>query len=461
MDNPETDDNRVTDTLSRRYVLAAGATGAFGAIAGCLGDDDTSSTPAPTPTERATQTQTPTPTETPTPEDTPTPTPADTPTPTPEDTPTPTPEDTPTPTPAEPDYDLPTSGEYRPALQALDEATIEYMTEREYGAGSLALYRDDEIVFQRGYGWADEDQTDPLSPDPIFRIASITKWFTDDAVLRLVEEDELALDDTIYEFIDVEPPERYPLDSRIYDITVEHLLSHEGGWDRRQHENPLFNPMVVVEEFDLGRVPERDDFVRYMLDQPMQFDPGTNSVYSNIGYVFLSLVVESVTGDTLESVFSQNLFEPAGATDIQLGATRPDERHPDEVWYDDSERCPNVYEQNPNTSSACADYGLNISAFSGAGGFVARASDLARALDEIEWWWEDGQQYESIAELSDDVDARSVPLIGSLNDSFALASWRPDTWVVSLFNDRTLDNEENAQIWVALDDALEGIEGWP
>lgn len=451
MTDDTTHDGTVSNdrTLSRRRLLRAGLAGTAVTLAGCAGDSEDTPSRTDSPTASPTVSPTAVP-PTPTPE--PTETPTDTPTETPAET------ATETPTPSEPDYALPTSGEYVPELQALDEATIDYMTDLDIKAGALAVRREGETVLERGYGYDDRDQTEALPSDSMFRIGSITKLFTQDAILRLVDSGDLALDDDFYSLLDVDPPGGEPADDRIRFVTVEQLLNHTGGWDRFQHENPLFRPLVVTEELGLDGPPERDDFVRYMLDQPLQFDPGTASVYSNIGYVMLSLVVESVTGNSYESVVSKNLFEPAGAGDIHLGATRPENRHPDEVWYDSSETCPNVYTQDSSSSVACADYGIVLSAFSGAGGFVARGPDLARALEQLEWYWVEGEAHQSIAWLYEEADVPTLPWFGSVYDSFAYAGRRPEGWVVALFNDRSLQPTIRRQIWSQLDDALEGID---
>lgn len=416
-----TDNTPTTKRIDRRTLLRAGLTTGAVTLAGCLGGDDGES-----PTATATPTETPTRTN------------------------------TPTETPTQPVYEIPVTGEAVPELRPLDEATTEYMTELDYGAGSLALYRGGEMELVRGYGWGDRERTEPVDPEAMFRIGSISKLFTADAVLRLVEAGELALADEFYPLLSVDPPGGEPADERIREITVEQLLNHAGGWNRFEHANPLFNPLVVVESLGLDGAPERDDFVRYVLDQPLQFDPGTDSVYSNIGYVMLSLVVEGVTGDSFESVVSENLFEPADATEIHLGSTRPEDRRPAEIWYDDSEQCENVYTQDG--SAACADYGMVLSAFSGAGGFVARASDLARALDELRWFWLDGQRYESLDWVFDETDLSTIPWFGSVYDSFAYAGRRPDGWVVALFNDRGSRAEQRRQIRAQLDGAFSTID---
>lgn len=430
--------------LTRRRLLGTVLTGTVAALGGCLGDSSgESGTPTPGTPDPGTPTETPTDGER---------------SPTPTTTETTTETHTETPTPTEPAYDLPVTGDYVPELAAVDEATVEYMQDIDVGAGAVAVRREGETVFERGYGWADRDRTDPLEPDTRFRIGSLSKRFTDDAVLRLVEAGDLALDDAVYPHLDVAPPDGELDDERIREITVEHLLNHEGGWNRFEHRNPLFNPTVVVDSLGLGGPPTRDDVARYVLDQPLQFAPGTDSVYSNLGYVLLGLVVESVTGTTYQSSLERELFDPAGVEDIVLGATRPENRPPDEVWYDGSEQCPNVYSTETDETASCADYGLVVSAFGPAGGHVSRTSDLARAMDALEWFWIDGEAHRSVDWLFEERDLSTVPWFGSLPGSFSFAGRRPDGWVVALFNARHPRLEPSFEIGELLGDALAGID---
>lgn len=432
------DSEPTTERFTRRTLLQLGATTGLATVAGCLGggdDGDTADDPLSTPADETTPTATPTPEQTA------------------EETPESSSDSSPTDGEDELETDLPIAGDIDRELAVLDEPVVSFMEDREVEAGTLAMVREGEISVRRRYGWADSEGTESLSPETRFRIGSLSKRFTDDVILRLVDAGSLALDDEVYPLLDVEAPSGEPADDRLREITVEHLLNHAGGWNRLEHANPLFDPLVVVEELGLDRPPERDDFVRYMLDQPLQFDPGTDSVYSNLGYIVLSLAVEAVTGTTYQSFLERELFDPAGV-EIELGRTQPENRPEDEVWYDDTERCSNLYGE-ADEDVACADYGLVVDAFSGAGGHVASAQALARALDELQWFWVEGEAYDSVEKLFELYDFPTLPWFGSLPGSFSYAGLRPDGWVVALFNRRSLPIESWYEIASLLDDAFE------
>ncbi|WP_049928757.1 serine hydrolase domain-containing protein [Halopiger goleimassiliensis] len=352
---------------------------------------------------------------------------------------------------ADEDDDRPVTGETVPELEAVDEATLAYMDDLDLGAGAVAIARDGDLVFERGYGWGDPDRTEPAEPDAFYRIGSISKLFTGEAVLRLIDEGELALDDAVYPLLEVEPPGGDLADERVRDVTVEHLLNHAGGWDRFEHANPLYNPQVVMEALELEEPPDAADVIRYMLDQPLQFAPGSDTVYSNFGYVLLARVVENVTGEPYQEHLERVLFEPAGVEGIELGHTPPSERPDDEIWYDDAEQCPSVFGADGETS--CADGGFVLEAFEGAGEHVARARSLVAAVDALEWLWADGRAVR---------EPGAIVYNGSHYGSFAYAERRPDgVTVAALFNGRHPSVEPSAVIRQELAAALESVDDWP
>lgn len=345
----------------------------------------------------------------------------------------------------------PVTGEAIPELEAVDEAVLEYVDDLDLGAGAVAIARDGEVVFERGYGWGDPDRSQPADPDAFYRIGSISKLFTGEAVLRLVDDEDLALADEVYPLLEIEPPDGDLADERFRDVIVEHLLNHTGGWDRFEGPNPLYEPLEVMDALDLEAPPDDEDVIRYMIDQPLQFDPGTDQEYSNLGYVLLAQVVENVAGEPYQDHLERVLFEPADIEGIEPGRTRPAERPDDEIWYESDEECPDAFDGGDPVS--CADGGFVLEAFEGAGEHVARARSLVAAVDELEWLWTDGQVHESPA---------AIVYNGSHPGSFAYTERRPDgVTIAALFNGRHPMIESSAAIRQELTAALEGVDEWP
>ena len=98
------------------------------------------------------------------------------------------------------------------------------------------MARDGRLVLLRDYGLADVEAGDVVQATSLFRIASISKPFTGVAILKLVDDGLLRLDDRAFRILDhLQPPAGAPVDPRLYDITVDHLLVHAGGWDNSTH----------------------------------------------------------------------------------------------------------------------------------------------------------------------------------------------------------------------------------
>ena len=118
-------------------------------------------------------------------------------------------------------------------MEAFDRLVADLMHRYNLPGGALAIVKDGRLVFARGYGLADIQNQEPVRPDSLFRIASLSKQVTAVAVLKLVEEGKLDLDERVFEILsDFTEPEGASRDPRIAEITVRHLLHHAGGWDK-------------------------------------------------------------------------------------------------------------------------------------------------------------------------------------------------------------------------------------
>ena len=188
------------------------------------------------------------------------------------------------------------------------------------GASVLVMDRG-RVVFRHSYGTADIETGNKVSPATNFRIASVTKQFTATAIMLLVDDNKLALDDTLDKF--------FPgLPGYAEKITVRHVLNHTSGLP--DYEN-LIPQGTTLQVNDL-------DVLRLILDTdtPM-FEPGAQYHYSNTGYALLGLIVEQVADQPFHGFVAQNIFKPCsmnrsvffvrGLNDIQeraFGHTRKD-----------------------------------------------------------------------------------------------------------------------------------------
>src|SRR5262249_47258532 len=129
------------------------------------------------------------------------------------------------------------------------------------------------------------------------------------------------------------------MDPRLRTVTVRQLLQHTGGWDRGVSYDPMFIHSRIAEAMGLPSPVRAEAIVRYMMGQPLDFDPGTRYAYSNFGYCVLGRLIEQITGQTYEEYVRARVLRPMGITRMRIGKTRLKDQFPDEAhYYDGGER---------------------------------------------------------------------------------------------------------------------------
>ena len=193
------------------------------------------------------------------------------------------------------------TGEDRMPTPGID-ARIDQLMERYDGAvpgASLLVVRDGEALVQRGYGLSDLEQGVEAGPATNYRLASVSKQFTAAAILLLVQDGKLGLDDPLRRWLPSLP--------RAADaITLRHLLTHTSG---------LVDYEDLMAADYAGQI--RDAGVLQLLEREDRtwFAPGSAYRYSNSGYALLALVVEQASGETFQQFLRRRIFEPLGMHD--------------------------------------------------------------------------------------------------------------------------------------------------
>jgi CubicO group peptidase (beta-lactamase class C family) len=263
------------------------------------------------------------------------------------------------------------------------EKTINSFMRRWSIAGaSVAISVDGRLVYARGFGYADTTTREVTQPYHKFRIASISKLITAIAIMNLVEEGRLSLNDRVFgpDAILNDPYFSNPRDKRVYGITVAHLLSHEGGWTQRWGDQ-MFMPVLIAEKMGVKPPADTKTIVRYALDKRLHFTPGTGKAYSNLGYSILGLVIEKVSGTSYEEYCRKAVLEPIGIHDMALAHNLKAAKAPFEVSYytpADVPPKPSIYGTGELVSPPYG--GNNIEALGGAGAWIATAPDLIRLM---------------------------------------------------------------------------------
>lgn len=168
----------------------------------------------------------------------------------------------------------------------------------DLSGASIAVARGDRVVFARGYGLADREHRIAVGPDTVFRIASVSKQFIAVAVMQLVEQSRVGLDDDITRYLTT-----FPLQG--HRVTVRQLLHHTSGIHNYTDED---NQAA----FATPRRWTGDALVETFASHPFDFEPGTRWSYSNSGYLLLALIVEHVTGLSYPDYLSAHVFAAEG-----------------------------------------------------------------------------------------------------------------------------------------------------
>jgi CubicO group peptidase (beta-lactamase class C family) len=172
------------------------------------------------------------------------------------------------------------------------------------GCAALVAYKG-EIIYKKAFGLANIENAVAMKPDMIFRIGSITKQFTAIAILRLMEQGKLTLQDEITKYL----PD-YPVNGK--KITIEHLLTHTSG----------IKSYTGMEKFNdmQGKDMKVDELIAFFKNEPMDFDPGTNWKYNNSGYVLLGAILEKITGKPYGEYIEETIFKPLGMKNSLYGS---------------------------------------------------------------------------------------------------------------------------------------------
>jgi len=290
-----------------------------------------------------------------------------------------------------PDTEHPVSGEPVPEFSAVDDLIAGFLLEHNVAGATVAVAKDGELVYSRGFGWADISKKLPMQPDSRLRIASISKPITAIAVMKLIDDGKLDPDARVVPILQ-KSRFRPPSDDRWNEITVRHLLQHTAGWQRDGHPDPMFRAETARQVLKLKRNVKPRDMVAWQLQEPLHFAPGTRHSYSNSGYCVLGRVIEAVGRQDYDKFVMEHVFKAAGVTNTMLGRTRLRNRHEQEVVY---------YMQNEPGATAFwsaiprrgrrakpervnrPDGAWNLEVMDSHGGWVSTAADLVRLTSAV------------------------------------------------------------------------------
>lgn len=282
------------------------------------------------------------------------------------------------------------TGDEKYSDPAVNAMLVRFMEEHAVPGMSIAIADRGTLIYSQGFGYADVAKQTPVTPQSLFRIASVSKPITGVAVMQLVEQGKLTLDAKVTEILDLSQGilragEKF--DPRWHQITVRHLLQHRGGWDRDVSFDAMFRSVSFAEQEGLPPPASPSTVIQAMLKVNLDFDPGLRYAYSNFGYSLLGRIIEKISQQDYETYVREHVLAPVGVTEMRIGASLLTGRRENEVRY---------YQPGTGTSVFASDLGNEVpwpyggwylEAMDAHGGWIASAEDLIRfatALDNAQ-----------------------------------------------------------------------------
>ena len=271
-------------------------------------------------------------------------------------------------------------------LEGLDRRVRKFINRWQIKGASLAITRNDSLLYAKGYGWADEELEVAMEPGHILRMASVSKLITAIGIMKLQDEGFINIKDKVFgeEGILNDPffTELTSCDRNYSKVTVEHLLRHQAGFRR----DPLFSSNDVQAQLRLDHTPTKEDYYGLVLSRRMRWVPGTSQKYSNFGYLLLSEIIEKVSGMPYEQYIQEYILAPAGCYDMHIGGIYYEDKRPNEVRYYTHEgdgKFMLEYNGSGNMVERCYG-GTNLPLLSGAGAWCGSPIELARLVASVD-----------------------------------------------------------------------------
>ena len=193
----------------------------------------------------------------------------------------------------------------------LDQYFRSNFPENEPG-GAITILKGDSVIFSRGYGVADINSKERITPQTLFNLGSISKTFVANAILMLQDEEKLSIEDSLWKYFP-----SFKSESIAKKVKIKHLLTHTSGLpDNRQ-----------VDKDSVFYLTAKDAENWYPVTQAeiLNFEPGEKFEYSNPAYNGLALIVEQMSGMKWQKFVEEKIMRPAG----MLTSTITDGPHPE------------------------------------------------------------------------------------------------------------------------------------
>ncbi|ERF72728.1 hypothetical protein EPUS_04781 [Endocarpon pusillum Z07020] len=260
-------------------------------------------------------------------------------------------------------------------LLEIDRLIKDFTTKYSVPGISLAITRNESLVFAKGAGFSDRKKKTLVHPDNLFRVASVSKTMTAIAIFTLIDKNKIKLDSKVFgenAILGTRYGSNKAYSEVMRNISVQHLLEHTSGYSYNVTNGEETDP--TYQQLDLGV----DQLISSIMDNRRLLrntPPGSKFFYSNFGYMLLGRIIEQVSGQKYSDYVRENVFRRAGVTKMKLAASEEADRADDEV----------TYYPGPNNGAVYGKARINIERRDSAGGWIARPIDLLSILTRVDF----------------------------------------------------------------------------
>jgi len=291
------------------------------------------------------------------------------------------------------------------SMQGLDQQIESFMKKWNIVGASVAVVKDERLIYTKGFGFADKENNISVEPKHLFRVASVSKLITATAVMKLIEDGKLSLNDTVFGENGILSQEEFQniKDSRIKSITIKNLLNHSSGWTNKKGD-PMFQNLEIAKKMNEELPIKTETIIQYVIEnRKLDYIPGKKSVYSNFGYAVLGSVIEKTTNISYEDYVISQVLNPLGIYDMRLGKSLEQDKYENEVKYYGLKGERYVLSSLGTGEMVPKFYGGNsIETLGSAGGWLASPTELMKLIVAIDGFdfREDILSDESITEMT-------------------------------------------------------------
>jgi CubicO group peptidase (beta-lactamase class C family) len=249
-----------------------------------------------------------------------------------------------------------------PERAAMARIAQAFMQKYDVPALSFAVGYAGEIVHRDAFGLADRERNEAVTPNHLFRVASVSKMIASAAIFGLIEQGRLQLSDKIFGPGAIMGTDygRPPYNPGVGEITLGELLTHTGGGWTNDSRDPMFSHPKM----------NQPELITWTLgNRPLDNPPGQHYAYSNFGYCVLGRVIEKVTGQPYVDHVRAEVLNRCGITEMSIAGNTLEQRQRDEVKY---------YGQGENP------YDMNVARMDSHGGWIARPAAIVRFMMHVD-----------------------------------------------------------------------------